>query len=281
MNNPGVEPADLLVKARTVMLDALEALAEQRQAVIVIGAQAVYLHTGGLDIALAETTKDSDLALDPGLLEPDPKIEQAMREAGFLPSATGQPGSWVNADGIPVDLMVPAKLAGPGTSRGGRIPPHDNKATRRCHGLEAALVDYREMPVESLDLGDPRVITVKVASPAALIVAKSHKITERLDDLHRLNDKDAHDIYRLFAAVPTEDLREGFLALLADELSREVTSNALDQLAEHFAGSEAIGSVMAGRAEEGVGDPETTAAAVAFLVADLLEALDVISSDRA
>ncbi|WP_280246946.1 hypothetical protein, partial [Nocardia abscessus] len=205
-----------------------------------------------------------------------------FRVPGFLPSATPPRVSWLTAHLYPFHLLDPAKLAGPATprTRGGRIPPHDNKATRRCHGLEAALVDYREMPVRSLAPGDSRVITVKVASPAALIVAKSHKITERLDDSRRVNDKDAHDIYRLFAAVPTEDLREGFLALLADELSREVTSTALDQLAEHFAGPEAIGSVMAGRAEEGVGDPETTAAAVAFLVADLLEALDVISSDR-
>ena len=34
------------VLARSVLLDALEALGEQRSALIVVGAQAVYLHTG-------------------------------------------------------------------------------------------------------------------------------------------------------------------------------------------------------------------------------------------
>ncbi|MGN2642413.1 hypothetical protein ACTD5D_40825 [Nocardia takedensis] len=273
MSDPGVELDDLLVKARTVLLDALDALTDQREAAIVVGAQAVYLHTGGLDIALAETTKDADIALDPGLLAPDPRIEAAMRGAGFFPSATGQPGSWVNAEGIPVDLMVPAAFTGTGSARGGRIPPHDTKATRRCRGLEAALVDHRDMPVYALHPDDERVRTVKVAGPAALIVAKTHKISERLTEPHRLNDKDAHDIYRLFAAVLTEELRTGFVLLLTDQAGHDITTTALTLLAEHFADPEAIGTVMAGRAEEGVGNPETTTTALAILVTDLLDAL--------
>jgi hypothetical protein len=34
-------------------------------------------------------------------------------------------------------------------------------------------------------------------------VAKIHKIAERTDSQHRLNNKDAHDIYRLLVAVDT------------------------------------------------------------------------------
>jgi thiamine pyrophosphate-dependent acetolactate synthase large subunit-like protein len=52
---------DLLARARSALLDALDALAEHRRAVVVIGAQAIYLHTGGAAVALAEATKDSDL----------------------------------------------------------------------------------------------------------------------------------------------------------------------------------------------------------------------------
>jgi hypothetical protein len=37
---------DLLVKARSALLDALEALNEQRNAVVVVGAQAIYLRSG-------------------------------------------------------------------------------------------------------------------------------------------------------------------------------------------------------------------------------------------
>ncbi|WP_433373756.1 hypothetical protein [Streptosporangium sp. CA-115845] len=40
------------------------ALDAHRDAVIVIGAQAIYLRTAGSPVALAEMTKDSDLALD-------------------------------------------------------------------------------------------------------------------------------------------------------------------------------------------------------------------------
>lgn len=55
--------ADLLVAARSALLDALEALADQRDALVLIGAQAIYLHTGAAVVALAEATKDSDLAI--------------------------------------------------------------------------------------------------------------------------------------------------------------------------------------------------------------------------
>ena len=41
------------VKARRVPLDALRALGAQRDAVIFVGAQALYLHTGEADIAVA------------------------------------------------------------------------------------------------------------------------------------------------------------------------------------------------------------------------------------
>jgi len=39
------------------------------------------------------------------------------------------------------------------------------------------------------------------------------------------------------------------------------------------AGPEALGSAMAGRAEEGVGEPEKVSASVALLAADLLRTL--------
>jgi len=112
MNHLG--SADLLVQARSALLDALEALAVHRDAVIVIGAQAIYLHTGRAQVALAEATKDSDFALDPRLLLDEPLIEDAMARAGFYANPHSQPGAWMNPAGIPVDLMVPEGLAGPG-----------------------------------------------------------------------------------------------------------------------------------------------------------------------
>ncbi|MFK0002306.1 hypothetical protein [Paenarthrobacter sp. NPDC090522] len=273
MNSSGGSGEDLLIRARSVLLDALEALHEHSDAVIVIGAQAVYLRTGGIDVALAEATKDSDVAVDPRLLGDDPLLENAMRLAGFVPSATGQPGAWISLDGIPVDLMVPESFAGAGT-RGARIPPHDRRATRRARGLEAALVDHGFLDVPALAAEDSRVAKVKVASAAALLVAKLHKIAERIDTPHRLLDKDAHDAYRILRAIDTGDLADGFNRLLADSVSVEATREAIEYLQMVFApGPEAIGSLMAGRAEEGFGDPELVSMSVSILAADLLKAI--------
>ncbi|GAA4282688.1 hypothetical protein GCM10022261_02190 [Brevibacterium daeguense] len=124
MKTPGGRNQNLLVRARSVLIDALEALHDHRDAVIVVGAQAVYLRTDRIRIALAEATKDSDVVLDPGLLSDDPLLEEAMKGAGFLPSS--QPGSWLTVEGIPVDLMVPDSLAGRGR-RSAQIPPHDKE----------------------------------------------------------------------------------------------------------------------------------------------------------
>jgi hypothetical protein len=44
----------LYVAARRVLLDALEALGVQRDAVILVGAQAIYLYTGSIEFAIAE-----------------------------------------------------------------------------------------------------------------------------------------------------------------------------------------------------------------------------------
>src|SRR5271169_6402017 len=74
---------NVLKEARSALIDALQALREHKDSVIVIGAQAIYLHTGAANVALAEATKDSDLALDARSLGGDPLIEQAMRAADF------------------------------------------------------------------------------------------------------------------------------------------------------------------------------------------------------
>ncbi|MEU5407489.1 GSU2403 family nucleotidyltransferase fold protein [Nocardia asteroides] len=280
MSQPGVSrslsPFDLQHRTRTVLLDAIDALSEHRAAVIVIGAQAVYLHTGSLDIALPEMTKDSDVAINPVVLKDDPRLEAAMEAAGFVPNVNQQPGAWISADGIPVDLMVPELLAGPGgkQSRSARIPPHAKRAARRARGLEAALVDHAVISVPGFVEGDTRVLVANVAGPAALVVAKCHKIAERVQHPSRLNDKDAHDIYRLLAACDTGLLADAFGGLLADDLSRAVTIEAVGHLQELFVvSSGALGAVMAGRAEEGFGEPEQVSAAVRFLAGDLLAAI--------
>ena len=268
---PGAD--NLIVEARAALLDAIAALEAHKASVILIGAQAIYLRTGNATFALAEATKDSDLAIDTRKLGGDPLLEDAMTRAGFiLNPVSQQPGAWMSPNGIPVDLMVPEHLAGSGSRRGVRIPPHDKRSARRAAGLEAAIIDRSPMTVDSLD-GDGRSAVINVAGSAALLVAKLHKLGERVDAPDRLNDKDAHDIYRLLVATETPNLAETMRRLHADEISQVATTQALGYLEQLFASADALGATMAGRAEEGVGHPDTVSASVSFLAQDLLSAL--------
>jgi hypothetical protein len=129
------------------------------------------------------------------------------------------------------------------------------------------------MLVSALDPNDPRAYTANVAGPAALLVAKLHKLGERQTAPDRLVDKDAHDVYRLLVTVPTEGLAARLSALRVDGFAGQTTDKALLFLAEMFGRSEASGSTMAGRAEEGIGDPDVVAASVSALTQDLLLAV--------
>jgi hypothetical protein len=53
-------------------------------------------------------------------------------------------------------------------------------SARRVLGIEGALVDHLEMRIAALTSDDVRAHTLKVAGPAALLVAKQYKIFERL-----------------------------------------------------------------------------------------------------
>src|SRR5919199_4720734 len=100
----------LYMRARRVLLDALAALQDQLGAVILVGAQAIYLHTGEAELAVAPFTTDADLALDPAALQPDPTLVEAMHRAGFI-ERPGQIGTWTHGrEGIDVDLLVPDKV---------------------------------------------------------------------------------------------------------------------------------------------------------------------------
>jgi hypothetical protein len=263
---------ELYVASRRALLDALEALADQTESVVLIGAHAVYVYTGEGDVPIATRTKDSDLALDPSQLQDSPLLEEAMSKAGFHRNLEGgQPGEWISADGIPVDLLVPESMVPSKGRRSAQIPPHSPLAARKVAGLEAAVIDNRELWVEALGEDDRRRVKVRVASPAALAVSKAHKLGERQTEPGRLIDKDAHDLYRLLVAVETAEMVEGFLLLLADPRSAEVAEQALVFMTDLLAAPDSIGSLMAGRVEEGVGEPENVAASVSILARELIE----------
>lgn len=270
--------APITIAARRVLLDAVEALADHRDGLVLVGAQAIYLYTGDADVAIATTTKDSDIALIPMRLPADPTLETAMREGRFAHDRTQQqPGEWIPPDDLapPVELLVPADLSGGGGHRGARIPPHSKYAARVVPGLEAAAVSHRATVVASLEPdADPRQVTLNVATPAALLVAKSYKLGERAaEGPGRLLDKDAHDIYRLLRAVSADEVAEDLRWLLEDDVAGAITRQALTWLEDLARDPTALVPVMAGRAEEIAGDPVEVAQSTWALVQDVLDGL--------
>jgi hypothetical protein len=267
----------LYVLARRVLLDALEKLEEHRENLILVGAQAIYLHTGETEFPAAEFTTDGDIAIDPSGLKPAPKLDELLAGAGFT-TDPAEVGRWVarpRFEGrpveVPVDFLVPEAVGG-GGRRGARLGEHGRHIARKAKGLEAALVDRSKMVIEALEDSDPRKFEVDVAGPAALIVAKLHKIGERVDP-GRAQDKDALDVLRVLRAISTEELARTVRTLLEDEMSSAVTREALDLLRDLFASPTAEGSRMAARAAAPEPEPEIRASSAA-LAEDLLRAVN-------
>lgn len=244
------------VAARRVLLDALQALASHGRAVIVAGAQAVYLRTGDGEIGIAPYTTDGDLAIDPSELGAEPTLDVAMRAAHFTPSPR-EPGIWLataTVEGtelaIPVDLIVPEAVAPPGGRRGARLGPHGHRAARRAVGLEGAIVDHSTMTVAALEPSDARRFDVEVAGTAALLVAKAHKIHDRLGASRsgRAEDKDASDIYRLMQTTSPAEVAGRLAELREHPTAGPATQMAIDYLVGLFGHRRGEGVRMAVRA---------------------------------
>jgi len=262
------------VAARRVLLDALEALAPHKHAVIVAGAQAIYLRTGEGEVGIAPYTTDGDLALDPRHLGDEPRLDAAMRSAHFSPSPT-EPGVWLataTVGGaeltIPVDLIVPEAVAPPGGRRGARLGPHGNRAARRAVGLEAAIVDCTTMRVAALEPSDARRFDVEVADTAGLLVAKAHKIHDRLRSSRpgRVDDKDASDVYRLMQTTSPIEVAARLANLRDHPMAGGVTEEAIAHLVELFGRRRGEGVQMATRALQlAVPEAQVTTLATSYI----------------
>ena len=232
-------PDLLYVRARAALLDAAEALSEQLDAVVLVGAQAIYVHTGDADFgATAPYTTDADLCVAPAELSDAPLLPELLNARGF--TAGGQPGAWLSPDGIPVDLMVPDALAGPG-KRGARLGPHGKRVARRAKGLEGALVDRERMVITSLDPGVERSVAMLV-------------------------------VLRLLQATGTATLAARLVHLADDADSAEVSAEAVSRLAPLFGTPDAVGIGMAIRAARADAEADVISASFTTLVSDLLAA---------
>ncbi|QAT88538.1 hypothetical protein EJ065_7013 [Corallococcus coralloides] len=272
------EVDELYVMARRVLLDALAALGTRRDAVVLVGAQAIYLRVGEADLAVSPFTTDGDLAIDPAVLAESPPLEKSLKDAGFVQS--GDVGIWIakrptkqhGLVEVAIDLLVPASVS-PGTGRrAARLPGHDSRAARIVKGLDGAVVDADVMRLGALAPEDARSFEVRVAGPAALLVAKVHKIQDRRNT-GRQSDKDALDVLRLLRGIETDDLAERYRRLLEDGRSTEAARAGLELLAAQFAVPNGIGIDMAVRSVGELADADEIAGSCKALSDDLLKAL--------
>ena len=90
------------------------------------------------------------------------------------------------------------------------MPGHAKEVARKTRGLEAALIDNHVVMMGALDPADVRAFDVAIAGPTALLIAKAHKIAERVAEREhrRLEDKDALDMLRLLQATDTAVLAD-------------------------------------------------------------------------
>ena len=119
---------------------------------------------------------------------------------------------------------------------------------------------------------DTRAFQISVAGPAALIMAKTFKIQDRLGS-GRLSDKDALDVYRLLRGISTDDLAARYRLILKDAIAGANGEVSLDLLKAQFGDRRASGVAMTLQAAENLLDPEETATSLVFLAQDLLDAL--------
>jgi hypothetical protein len=155
-------------------------------------------------------------------------------------------------------------------------------AARRVYGLEAALVDHSTMRIAAIDAADSRTIVVKVAAPAALFIAKMHKIADRAESGRQKRsavDKDAADVYRLIQSTSVGVMASGFRVALSNDVSQSVAELALSRADQLFGRKTAVGIEMAVRAISVAGEaPETIAAVLAGYTEALMAEVRALSA---
>jgi len=259
----------IYIAARAVLLDALAALGGQRDAVVLIGAQAIYLHTGEAELGIGLYTTDGDLAIVPADLRPDPRLEELFEAAGFRKDEVNL-GTWLGRGDVKIDLLVPQALAS-GGRRSADLGVQGRRTARRARGLEAAAIENELMTISSLDPEDERTFRIRVAVPAALLVAKLHKLGDRVGTA-RVKPKDALDVLRLLE-LPSDLLAEQLEVFTEDPTAGDVTAEAITILKTMFGAPESEGCGLAAEALRGRRDEAIVRESCAALTDELLSKL--------
>ncbi|MDR0435357.1 MAG: hypothetical protein LBH11_01095 [Propionibacteriaceae bacterium] len=194
-----------MIASRRLLIAALHALAEFSDALTVVGAHATHLRIQQVVPTLGmQDTRDADTAVTPELVAPNPKFFDELAAIGVVPALADRPGIYgliseahlAYEDRVTIDLIAPDAYAGAGR-RSARIPGQDKSVTR-SRGMELAVWDRDLMSIATFD--EPQqIVEAWVAGPAALLIAKAHKVHDRwLEEQQgkkdRLRMKDSGDI---------------------------------------------------------------------------------------
>ncbi|GGM62642.1 hypothetical protein [Microbacterium saperdae] len=252
-----------IITSRRALIDVITGLADQREALTVLGGHAVVEVTQGI-LALPpdDTTRDGDLGVTPKLPSDAPNLSARMTELGFEAARPERPGVWSPIsqrdrdihDRDSVDLIAPMSLArGDLTTnrsiRAARIGAHGKHAVSATHGTELSILDRQWRTLRSFD-GGPTV-DAYVAGASALLCAKAYKIHDRLDptelrrNADRLRPKDFADLYRLLLVITPEDAAGVFAQGTADPKISDAVALGNDYLIEILTDASTVASMVA------------------------------------
>ncbi|MEE6286288.1 hypothetical protein V2J52_01320 [Georgenia sp. MJ173] len=252
-----------IITSRRALIDVITGLADQREALTVLGGHAVIEATHGIaELPPDDTTRDGDLGVTPQLLSDVPNLSARMTELGYEAARPERPGVWSPIsqrdrdihDRDSVDLIAPMSLArGDLTTnrsiRAARIGAHGKHAVSATGGTELSILDRQWRTLRSFD-GGPTV-DAYVAGPSALLCAKAYKIHDRLDptelrrNADRLRPKDFADLYRILLVITPEDAAGVFAQGIADPKIGDAVALGSDYLVEILTDASTVASMVA------------------------------------
>jgi hypothetical protein len=237
---PGA-PDPLYVRARAGLLDAVEALGLHRESVVLVGAQAIYLHTGDADLAVAEYTTDADFTLSPGTspMHLCSATSWALEDSrlGRTPAAGSAPTVSISIPWFP--RRSPAPVGEPQC-----LVPTAGKPSAEQRGSKGPW---------SIATGEPSHRWMRPTrgqeQPGSLVPAPSSspRSTRSASASARKTacGKDALDVLRLLRAVATEDMADRRRGSARSSLPASVTAEALELLPSLFGEPNSDGVLMA------------------------------------
>lgn len=235
-----VDPRDnqaSVVAAQRVMLELWTILARFADAMTIVGGSAPPLLTGDDPDDPYVGTLDVDLVIDP-IEVPDHvyrTIAELLRGRDY--AQLDPPFRWLRAvdlDGRTIDVEV--DLLAPATPRTGPGRRHERiggePLARRTQGAELVRAGHVDREISgTLPDGRPNRVSVRVATPAAIVVLKGLAMGDRD------KPKDAYDIDFLLRHAGVDQIAEG----IAEFKSVEPVRRALSVLAVKFATVDTIG----------------------------------------